>query len=269
MYKQINYKSSTINYKLIGKGPTVLLLHGFAEDNTIWKYQIEFLKNYYQLIIPDIAGSGNSTVADWHDDFTIDYFAESIKAILDKEKITSCTVIGHSMGGYITLALAEKYPDLLNGFGLFHSTAFADSADKKQTRLKAINFIKDNGAYAFIKTTTPNLFAETFKQAHVEQINSLVENGKRITSISLIRYYQAMINRPDRTNILSNFLKPILFILGEYDKAIPLQDGLQQCYLPQQAFIHILKHSGHMGLWEEVDKSNTILLDFLTAIERF
>src|ERR1700728_3502684 len=144
-HKKIDYKDCEIYYKIIGKGKPVLFLHGFAEDGNVWQYQIDFLKDHYQIIVPDIPGSGRSSIADWINN--IDSLAESVKAILDEEQIINCTVIGHSLGGYITLALAEKYPKLLNGFGLFHSSAFADTEEKKQARLKSIDFIKTNGAY--------------------------------------------------------------------------------------------------------------------------
>ena len=238
-----------------------MLLHGFAEDGEVWKYQTEFLKDHCQLIIPDLPGSGLSPFNNQLN--TIDDYAEAVKAILDNEKISNCILIGHSMGGYIALAIAEKYPQLLKAFGLFHSTAFADTEEKKQIRLKAIDFINTNGAATFIKTTTYNLFAQPYKTNHPEQIEALIERGSSFTNQALIQYYHAMINRPDRTTVLKNAGIPILFIIGEHDVAVPLQSSLQQCHLPSKSFIHILENSGHMGLWEETAKANKILLDFI------
>ena len=259
----ISYKQSAVFYRIIGKGKPVLLIHGFAEDGEVWRRQTDFLKDHYQLIIPDLPGSGLSPFNNQLS--TIDDYAEAIKAILDNEKITNCIIIGHSMGGYITLALAEKYPQLLKAFGLFHSTAFVDTEEKKQIRLKAIDLIKSNGAYAFIKATTPNLFANPFKTNHPEQIEALIEQGKNFTPEALIQYYHAMITRPDRTSILKNSTKPILFIIGEHDTAVPLQSSLRQCHLPSQSYINILSNSAHMGMWEETAKANKIISGFLTA----
>ena len=72
-----------------------------------------------------------------------------------------------------------------------------------------------------------------------------------------------MIGRPDRLSVLRNFNNPILFIIGEHDIAIPLQSSLQQCYVPSKSFVTILDQSAHMGMWEEKDQANNILLDFL------
>ncbi len=200
----------------------------------------------------------------------IETYAEVIKLILDAEvqktplyTTSSFAVIGHSMGGYITLALAEKYPQYLNSFGLFHSTAFADSEEKKETRRKAIEFIENKGADTFFKLTTPALFTEQFAKNHTEIITSLLSKQKKFTTVALIQYYKVMIGRPDRTAVLQNFNKPILFIIGEHDIAIPLQSSLQQCYLPSKSYVTILDQSAHMGMCEEKDKANNILLDFL------
>jgi pimeloyl-ACP methyl ester carboxylesterase len=172
-------------------------------------------------------------------------------------------MIGHSMGGYVALAFAEKYPERLNAFGLFHSSAFADTEEKKLARKKSIEFIQANGAHAFLKTATPGLFAETYTKEHSTEIEKLVEYLQYFTKEALVQYYEAMIVRPDRTAVLSSFPKPILFIIGEHDKAVPMQSGLQQSYLPQESHVHILQHSGHMGMWEETAKANGILKAFI------
>lgn len=264
--KNILYQQSKIFYRVIGNGRRVLLLHGFGEDGNVWNEQVSFLQDRFQLIIPDIPGSGKS---EFVEGANIETYAEIVKAIIDAE-INSAAIpgnislIGHSMGGYITLAFAEKYSEYLQSFGLFHSSAFADNDEKKQTRLKAIDFIKANGAYAFLKTSTPALFTKEFTSAQPARIDELIEAGKNFTSEALIQYYKAMIDRPDRTSVLRTFNKPILFIIGEHDTAIPLQTSLQQCHLPARSHVHILEHSAHMGMWEESQKANKIILEFLT-----
>lgn len=257
----IQYKNKNIYYQNIGKGNTVVLLHGLPVDGNIWKEQAEVLQNIFHLIVPDISGSGRSEMLEG-ENISIDDYAEVIKTILDKENISQCTMIGHSIGGYITLAFAEKYPELLNGIGLFHSSAFADDEEKKQARLKTIQFIKTNGAAVFLKTLIPSLFAG---KQHLKKMEALIEEGKNISAASLIQYYYAMIYRPDRTDILKNFTKPVLFIIGEKDTAVPMQASLQQCHMPAIAQVHILD-SGHMGMIEQSERSLSIVESFLQNI---
>jgi pimeloyl-ACP methyl ester carboxylesterase len=270
--KFIQYKNKSIRYRVFGKGKPVVLVHGFGEDGNIWNELIKDLQNNFHLIVPDIPGSGKSEMLDG--DISIEDYADVIKEILANElsevsptggdlEGAVVVMIGHSMGGYITLAFAEKYPELLNGFGLFHSSAFADDEEKKQTRRKAIDFIKANGAYAFLRTSIPNLFAG---KQHLKEMEDLIEDGKKFSSEVLIQYSYAMINRPDRTEILKTFCKPVLFIIGEKDNAIPLQASLQQCHLPAIAHVHILQNAGHMGMVEETITGKKIIEAFLQNI---
>lgn len=243
----------------------VVLLHGFGEDSSIWQHQVDELKNHYRLIVPDLPGSGASALLD---NGNIEIYAAIVQQIIVAEQQKNheeptenfCTVIGHSMGGYITLALAEKYADLLNGFALVHSTAFADSEEKIGARKKAINFIQSNGTEAFLQTSIPGLFYQPEMSAWPSK---LMEQGKNFTKAALIQYYQAMLERPDRTAVLQQSVVPVLFIIGQHDAAIPFESSLKQCHLPAQSHVHILRHSAHMGMLEEKEKCNAILLDYL------
>ncbi len=262
--KQVSFKNKKIFYRVEGTGKPVMLLHGFAEDGSVWNYQVEKLKKNFQLIIPDLPGSGLSETIEGK--ISIADYADAIKAIvgveIKNEKIPF-TLIGHSMGGYITLAFAEKYPALLNGIGLFHSTAYADDDQKKEMRNKGIDFIKKNGARPFLKNTIPNLFSEITKKENPALIEKLIKLSKKFTPDSLIQYYEAMRDRPDRSPILKTFTKPVLFMQGIYDNAVPLKAGLEQSHIAPVTYFKILKHSGHMGMWEEEQNSTDFLENFL------
>ena len=253
------------------------------------------LFNKIQFIIPDLPGSGQSEMIN---DMSIEGMAEVIKFILDTEvpqnppqggtldsdisnkqdnfknsesknppsEGREACIIGHSMGGYITLALLEKYWNHISAFGLLHSTAYADSEEKKSIRRKGIDFINKHGAFKFLKTTTPNLFSQKTKDERPELINELEAGLDNFSPTALVSYYKAMMQRPDRTEMLQKATMPVLFIMGKYDNAIPLEDGLQQCHLPEKSYIYILRNSGHMGMLEEKDKCNEILEKFLLEI---
>lgn len=270
MNKELLYQNKKIFYRIIGNGNPVVFIHGFGEDGNIWSSQVEYLKDKFNLIIPDLPGSGKSEMID---DMSMEGMAEVIKKILDKESSEippsgggGASIIGHSMGGYITLAFAEKYPESVSAFGLFHSTAFADSDEKKATRRKGIDFINQHGAFEFLKTASPNLFAQKTKDEKPELINDFIAGLHNFSAASLVSYYEAMIKRPDRTEMLQKAAVPVLFIMGKYDNAVPLEDGLKQSHLPEKSYIYVLQNSGHMGMLEENEKSNEILEKFLWEI---
>lgn len=265
--KQVSFKYKKVFYRVEGKGKPVMLLHGFAEDSSLWNYQIEKLKQNFQVIIPDLPGSGASEMIDGK--LSISDYADAIKSIVDVEirkDAIAFTMIGHSMGGYISLAFAEKYPALLNGIGLFHSTSFPDDDQKKETRNKGIDFIKKNGAEIFLKNTTPNLFSEKIKRENPCLLERLSGLSKSFTPDALIQYYEAMRDRPDRSSILKDFTKPVLFIQGFFDNAVLLQSGLEQSHMAPVTYFKILKDSGHMGMWEEEQISTTFMEDFLMQL---
>ena len=250
----------------------------------------------FKLIVPDLPGSGKS---DLIDDMSMEGMAEVLKHILDNELyelsessevppsggfrgaefselsdsskapsfgggLGEVALIGHSMGGYITLAFAEKYEALLRSFGLLHSTAFADSEEKKAIRRKGIAFIREHGAFEFLKTSTPNLFSSQTKDRSPELVGQFIQSLSNFSADSLISYYESMIKRPDRTAVLKNTKLPVLFIMGEHDNAIPLGDGLKLCQMPEKAYFHVLHQSGHMGMLEEPGKTSQMLEEFLS-----
>jgi pimeloyl-ACP methyl ester carboxylesterase len=202
------------------------------------------------------------------EDMSMEGLAACVRFILDKEGITQCTLIGHSMGGYITLAFAEKYPQMLHGFGLFHSTAFADTDEKIASRKKGIAFMQEHGGFEFLKTAVPKLYSDVTKQNNPSLVEEQIQSLQGFSKEALIAYYEAMIRRPDRTEVLKQNKQPVLFVLGKYDSAVPAQETLKQVHLPQKTHVHILEESGHMGMQEEPEKSCTLLLDYLSGIEK-
>jgi pimeloyl-ACP methyl ester carboxylesterase len=260
MKKIIPYNGKPVMYRDLGNGEPVVLLHGFAEDGNIWELQSRVLQNNCRLIIPDLPGSGESAL---QEDVSMEGMAGVVKAILEEERLAEAIVIGHSMGGYVTLTLAEKDPALVKAFGLFHSTAYPDNEEKKTARRKNITFIQSHGTYEFLKQSIPTLFSEKFRKESPGAVSRLIEQYRDFDAAALMAYYEAMMLRPDRTHVLKQFVKPILFIIGKHDNAIPFKDSLELCHLPSLSYIHIMNNSGHMGMMEETEKSNEILDTFL------
>ena len=264
--KVLKTQEAETYYRITGTGMPVVLIHGFGYDGRIWDDLVNDLDDHFLFIIPDLPGSGKSLLKT--EDCSMESLADVIKSIIDNENITVATMIGHSMGGYILMAFAEKYERHVKGLGLFHSFAFPDSEERKTVRTRGIQFIEDHGQLKFLEQSTPNLFSNGFKESHPETIRDLIAQYTNFQDGALVHYYQAMMQRPDRTHILKKYPDPVLFILGEFDTAIPLADGLRQSHLPRLCYIHILKNSGHMGMIEETGKCREILHNFLHDLSR-
>ncbi len=267
MQKTFRYNNADIFYRIEGEGKPVMLLHGFGEDSQIWDKQAEFLKEQYQIFLPDIPGSGNSGILQHVSEVAITDYADCMYALLQHENIAQIIMLGHSMGGYITLAFAEKYPGLLKAFGLIHSTAFGEDEEKKQNRLRSNKTIDQYGSYAFLKAAIPKLFSKKFKTKYPEKVKELIEQGKNFSKKALQEYNLAMMNRPDRTHVLRGSELPVFFVIGTEDVVAPLNDVLQQTHLPKTAYIHILENVAHEGMWEATEKVNQYLLNFISEIE--
>ncbi len=274
MKREFQFQNQKINYNLEGEGIAVILIHGFAETGSIWDLQVKFLKDYCKAIVPDLPGSGLSAddeMVEWekqNNSDIIEYYADCIYALLLHENVSQCIMLGHSMGGYITLAFAEKYIQLLKGFGLINSTAFADNDEKKEARKKSIAIIEKYGGSNFLKTSIPNLFSLKFKTEHPEQIEQLIKQAQGFSKEMLIQYYIAMMNRPDRTHVLKSSKVPVLFVTGTEDNAAPLNDVLQQVHLAEISYIHILENAAHMSMWEATSILNNHLLAYINEVSK-
>jgi pimeloyl-ACP methyl ester carboxylesterase len=261
--KEIKLNNHSFFYREIGEGLPVILLHGFGEDGNIWKYQF-FAFPQHRLLVPDLPGSGKSKM--W-DAMSVDNLAQIIEQWINALGIEKAVLIGHSMGGYIALSFAEQFPEKLAGWGLFHSTTFADSDEKIENRRKGIQFIQQHGASAFLETTLPNLYGSPFKAQNPDAIQEHLALTNNFSPEALVSYYEAMIAREDRTLVWQHSQVPVLIIAGAFDQLIPLNDNLKQASLPQLSYIHVLRQSGHMGMVEEPEPTNAMITEFLNGIE--
>jgi pimeloyl-ACP methyl ester carboxylesterase len=250
-----------LHYTESGRGKTLVLVHGFCESNLIWKKFQTQLSAKYRVICPDLPGFGKSPLK--VKDISIAYYAEMLKELLLFLNVEQCCMIGHSMGGYVTLAFVEKYPSMLNSFGLFHSTAFADSAEKKESRNKTIQFIEKHGVEMFAQSFVAPLFFVGNRTQLKEEIELMTSIAAFSSKEGVIEATKAMRDRQDRTGVLKNTNLPVLFIVGKEDTSVTLEKSLEQCYLPGNSTTCFLSNTGHMGMFERPDDTIRIIEKFM------
>jgi len=235
-------------YRKSGTGPPIVLLHGFPEDGSLWEPIGAELSRKYTVIIPDIPGSGESELAG---NPSIEDLAEPVSEMLRAENLGPVMLVGHSMGGYIALAFAEKFPSMLAGLSLVHSTAAADTEEKKETRRKSIELIRKWGKKPFIEQMIPALFAKDFRNEHPAIIERQIDRGMKLKEESMIAFYTAMINRPDRTGNLVKSAIPLQWIIGKEDSVVPVTAALKRCSLSDISFVSLYEGCGHMSMIEQ------------------
>ncbi|HTJ49540.1 MAG TPA: alpha/beta hydrolase [Cyclobacteriaceae bacterium] len=245
-----------LSFQELGSGPTLLLIHGFPMNSEVWNEFRKPLSKHFHVITIDLPGFGTSSSL--KEGFSIDDVAEIVIEWLEKKKINNCVVVGHSLGGYVALAMARKKPEMFAGVGLFHSTAQPDSDEKKVSRLKVVEFIERNGVLAFTSNFIPQLFADQEHPA-IEKVRSIAIKS---TSDTVKGYTLAMRNRPSSSDVLENFDKPVLFLAGSKDGGIPVETILHQASLCQRPDVQVLEGVAHMGMFENSDKTAAIIIQF-------
>lgn len=233
----------------------VVMLHGFGEDSSVWGEFIKKLPAEHQYHCPDFASLSNiKTIAD---------YAEWLREFTDRKKLKKIVLIGHSMGGYISLEFAKKYPDSIVGLGLFHSTARADSEEKKKNRDKTAAFIEKNGSEEFISVFYPNMFSEDFKKNNKESIAERQKSSQKLPKEALIAATLAMKTRKDHQTTLKKITAPVLQIIGGQDTFIPKEQAIEQSGLLQKPYVLVLDHVAHAGMFEAPELCSAFISSFL------
>ena len=194
---------------------------------------------------------------------SMDLMAKCVKAVLDFLRLKKYVIIGHSMGGYVGLAFADFYPDHLRGLCLYHSTAYADTEEKKKDRLRAINAVKAN-RNIYTKTTIKNLFATKNLKYLKEEVLFATAIAKETSKKGSIAALHGMKDRPRRDIILSMVKYPIMMVIGELDNILPYEQLLEQSELIKNKSVLYLEHDGHLGFLESPKQSNKALRKFLS-----
>lgn len=245
-----------------GSGDVIVLLHGFCGSSEYWEEVIPHLSKQYRVIAPDLRGHGKST--DPNENFKIEDYADDIVQMLDKLEVQKATLLGHSMGGYITLAFAEKYAERLAAFGLIHSTSLSDSEQAKAGREKSQQVIREQGMEHFITQLVPKLFAPDNLEVMKDKVQKVVEIGFRTSALGAIAALGAMRDRVDRTSVLESTNLPIVLIAGENDRLIPPKNTFTT---KRENITEVtIQAAGHMSMIETPEDLSNQLIQFMRKI---
>lgn len=239
----------------------VVLLHGYLESLLVWEDFIPHIYKSVRVVTLDLPGHGISEVkGELH---SMEYLAETVKGALDTLGIERCTLVGHSMGGYVALAFCELYPERLDGVVLLSSTPNPDSEQKILNREREISLVKA-GKKEVLSHVAPSAgFAKVNRKRMKDAISDLVEQVFLTDDDGIVALLNGMKSRADRNQMLRESSVRQLFILGCQDEYIPKEVAEQMVASHPQALVTWLPESGHMGFLEEPESVAESLLNFM------
>jgi len=247
-------------YEDRGAGAPLVLLHGFCGSSGYWREVLPLIAGSCRVIAPDLRGHGSSD-APAEPVYSMEAYTDDIAALIQALRLEKPVVLGHSLGGYITLALAERHPGLLGGFGLVHSTAYPDTEEGRVGRDKGIATIRSQGIAAFVDGLVPKLFAP----AHLTTMPAAVEQARRIgygtSAAGAAAAQEGMKRRPDRNQVLAETDLPVLLIAGAKDGIVATEKTFS---VKRESFTCVtLQEAGHMSMLEAPQPLADAILGFL------
>lgn len=243
------------------KNQPVVFVHGFPFDHTMWKEQIDVLKENYYCISYDVRGLGKSTVRDGQ--FTMEMYVDDLFNIIDKLKLKKPYLCGLSMGGYIILRAVERDQEKFKGLILCDTRSDADDDEGRLKRANAIKAINNYGVEKFVEGFVSGLFAEDTKELNNDLYNSIIKRCKKSTAIGVKGATIAIMSRTDTTNSLSRISIPVLVLCGSYDKLTPPPIMRSMAEKIKGAEFAVIPRAGHLAPLENPDCVNDMIVKFL------
>jgi pimeloyl-ACP methyl ester carboxylesterase len=250
----------------VGPGPAVVLIHGFPLDRGMWEAQEAEVGSVYRIIAPDLRGAGESAVPDGV--YTVDLLADDVIETLDALELDDPVVIGGlSMGGYVALSIALRYPGRVRGLMLMNTRAAGDSPAAAQVREDLARELEAAGKPdAVVDSMLPKLFAPISYARHPELVAMVKERALRSSAQGLANTLRGLAIRPDRTADLGRITTPTLVLAGADDQIMPHSDAqILAGGIPNSRIVTI-PDAGHLAPLENKTAANAAILDFLREL---
>jgi 3-oxoadipate enol-lactonase len=247
-----------------GDGTPVVLLHDFPLDSRMWLPQVEALGGY-QVIVPDLRGFGAARALSG-EVTPMDLLADDVARLLEERKLERVVLCGLSMGGYVALAFARRYPERLGGLVLCDTRAGADTEEARAARLAMAERVLADGVGFLPEVMLPRLLGETTRQRRPEVVQQVTETIGAQDSGGIAAAQRGMAERPDSTGVLGRIAVPSLVITGMQDELIRPEESTEMAAAIPDARLVQVPDAGHLVNLEQPDTVNEALLDFLAPL---
>jgi 3-oxoadipate enol-lactonase len=254
-----------IAYDDVGSGPSVVLLHGYPFNRSMWREQVEVLKLDHRVIIPDLRGHGETAVTPGS--VTMQTMAYDVASLLETLNISRATIGGLSMGGYVALAFYRLFPLRVRSLLLADTRPQADTEDGKQNREKQAEKALAEGMEGIADALLPKLLAPETVAERPEVVKRLRDMMVGTEPEGAAAALRGMAEREDQSAFLSRIIAPTLIIAGNKDALTPVADAELLHREIGGSRLQIIEGAGHVSNLERPEEFNTALVKFLNDVE--
>lgn len=250
-----------LHWREKGAGDPVIFVHGFPFRSTMWGPQLEAVPEGWRYIAPDLRGFGESERGDMP--LSIELFADDVVGLMDHLAIEQAVICGLSMGGYVTLSMAERYPHRLRAVVLVATRASADDDAAKAGRKKLAAQVRVEGSQPVVNAMLPKLMAGA-TSIQRPQVQQFVMNMMQTTAPETLGgSLAAMAERDDYRGMLEKIAVSTMVVGGDQDQIIPREEMDLLTRQVRGAKLEIIPNVGHLPNLEAPDVFNKLLENFL------
>ncbi|MEP6636904.1 MAG: alpha/beta fold hydrolase [Acidobacteriota bacterium] len=254
-----------IVYDDVGSGPSVVLLHGYPFNRSMWSEQVEELKQHHRVIVPDLRGHGGSAVTPAP--ATMQNMAADVASLLETLNVSRATIAGLSMGGYVALAYYRLFPLRVRSLVLADTRSQADSEEAKQNREQQAEKALREGMEGIADALLPRLLAPETVTRHPEIVKRVRQMMADTDPEGAAAALQGMAQRQDQTAFLSRIIAPTLILVGKEDAVTPVADAELMHREVGGSRLQVIEGAGHISNLEQPEEFNAALVKFLRDVE--
>jgi pimeloyl-ACP methyl ester carboxylesterase len=240
----------------VGKGFPLVLVHGFLGSSKIWEPQINFFKDHFRVITPDLPGFGKSNKAKPFNN--IESIANLLLKILEKKKIDKFNLLGHSMGGMIVQEMAKKKGNKISKLVCYSTGAIGEMPGRFETVDQSRENLKKNGLEATVNNITKTWFA---KGEQAKYFSICIKTGNQ-TSIEAADNALVAFKKWNGVDALKNIKNETLIVWGDKDKSYDINQIkiLKKNIL--NSTLTIFEGCAHNVHLEKIDEFNKRIKEF-------
>lgn len=246
--------------------PTLLFIHGFPLDASLWNDQVEGLADVAQVLVPDLRGFGDDK-RELPKAMTMEAHAQDLKELLDECGVERVVLCGLSMGGYIAMAFLERWPDRVAGLVLANTKATADDIAAREGREQSAVNAMEKGMAVMARAMAPKLLTEATQRDRPELLQRVEGMIARQLPEAAAASARGMALRPYRLEWLQGVRVPVLVITGDADELMPLATSEAMAQAAPKSRLVVIPDAGHLSNMERPVAFNNAVRSFLTTLK--